>query len=56
MFGPDLLVALVIYEGARPRELYLPRGPLGRMPGQTMSSRAVRPSLPIPRSSACRFI
>lgn len=26
MFGPDLPVALDLYEGARPRELYLPAG------------------------------
>jgi alpha-D-xyloside xylohydrolase len=26
MFGPDLLVAPVLYEGARSREVYLPTG------------------------------
>jgi alpha-glucosidase (family GH31 glycosyl hydrolase) len=26
MFGPEILVALVLYEGARERDVYLPAG------------------------------
>jgi len=55
MFSLDLLIALVLYEGARARCI-CQRKPLGRMPGQTRSSRAVRPSLPMPRYRICHFI
>jgi alpha-D-xyloside xylohydrolase len=53
MFGPDLLVALVLYEGAR--EVYLPAGTTGKdawtdegfRDGQTITADAPLKHMPL---------
>ena len=48
MFGPDYLVAPVLYEGLRERQVYLPRGVWRRLDGDETVTGPVTLTAPAP--------
>ena len=54
MFGPDMLVAPILFEGQRARDVYLPRERVGSAMGVERPLKVARSSTKLPRSSTCR--